>query len=93
METNKDLKKAISKMGMNAISKALNKCALQHVTCNNLEINKCVIDSEQNKGKIINIDDLHNVEIEFDNGSSALFCFVDGCDENLKDMQDLFFYC
>jgi len=75
------------------MEKETKKCTLQIVTHSNLVVGKCVVDSEQNKGKITNIDDLHNVEIKFDNGGSSLFCFVENCDENLKDMQDPFFYC
>ena len=57
------------------------------VTHSNLELGRNVIDAEQNKGTIINIDDLHNVEIDFEGGGKMSACFVDGCAEYKKDLE------
>jgi len=92
MKTDKKIKDAMSKMSMNAISKIMSKYDLEIVTHNNLDINRCVIDDEGNKGKIVNIDDLHNVEIEYDNGSE-LRCFVEGCKEYIYENNYPIYYC
>jgi len=63
----------------------------EQVTHRNLELNRWVVDGEQNKGKIININDLHNVEVEFD-GGTGLYCFVENCEEYVKDLKTPLYY-
>ncbi len=66
---------------------------IPRVTHSNLSVGKKVVDSEQNTGIIISIDDIHNVEVHFDNGGLGLWCFAENCDEALKDEQDPLYYC
>ena len=67
--------------------------AIQLVTHSNLIHGARVVDSEQNTGTIMNIDDKHNVEVQFDNGGAGLWCFVDDCEEYKKDSKDPLYYC
>lgn len=46
-----------------------------------------VVDSEGDRGSISNCSDLHNVEVTYEDGlSMALFCLVDECREDPKDV-------
>lgn len=38
-----------------------------------------VCDEDSNNGVIKTCKDLHNIEVEFDNGGFSLYCVVDGC--------------
>lgn len=67
--------------------------AIQLVTYSNLILGARVVDSEQNTGTIISIEDMHNIEVEFDNGGKGLWCFAEGCEECIKDSKDLLYYC
>lgn len=70
-----------------------NEQNLQLVTNTNLEVGKRVIDNDHNTGIIISIEDIHNVEVRFDNGGGGLWCFAEDCDEALKDALDPLYYC
>ena len=70
------------------------QCNLHIVTHSNLKLGKNVIDAEQNKGTIVNIDDLHNVEVDFENGGRMLVCFVEGCEEYKTALKEIpIYYC
>jgi len=68
------------------------QCNLHIVTHSNLKLGANVVDAEQNKGTIVNIDDLHNVEVDFENGGRMLGCFVDGCEEYKTDLKEIPIY-
>jgi hypothetical protein len=69
------------------------KLHLSIVTHSNLRLGAKVVDSEQNTGVITSIEDKHNVEVHFDNGGVGLWCFVEDCDEYIKDSKDVLYYC
>lgn len=69
------------------------KLHLSVVTQCNLRLGVKVVDSEQNTGVISSIEDKHNVVIQFDNGSTGFWCFVEDCDEYIKDSKDILYYC
>tara|TARA_R110000744_G_C19257411_1_gene550981 strand:- start:274 stop:522 length:249 start_codon:yes stop_codon:yes gene_type:complete len=70
------------------------QCNLHIVTHSNLKFGMNVVDAEQNKGTIVNIDDLHNVEVDFQNGGRMLGCFVKDCEEYKTDLKEIpIFYC
>jgi hypothetical protein len=69
------------------------KLHISVVTYNNLQLGKKVVDGKQNTGVITSIDDLHNVEVKFDNGGAGLWCFVEDCEEFIKDSKDVLYYC
>ena len=70
------------------------QCNLHIVTHSNLKLGMNVVDEEQNKGTIVNIDDLHNVEVDFQNGGRMLGCFVKDCEEYKTDLKEIpIFYC
>jgi|688.fasta_scaffold289824_4 hypothetical protein len=75
------------------LDKSNEKLHLYVVTHSNLQLGKKVVDGEQNTGVITSIDDLHNVEVKFDNGGAGLWCFVDDCEEFIKDSKDVLYYC
>lgn len=54
---------------------------MKKVTRENIKLGGKVIDSEGNKGQIIECEDLHNIFVKGKNWT-GLYCFVDGCDEN-----------
>ena len=45
------------------------------------EVNERVRDREGDEGRVKSSHDLHNIEVEFDNGGFGLFCLVEGCPE------------
>ncbi len=81
-------------MTKNLYKKQTEQCNLHIVTYSNLKLGKNVVDAEQNKGTIVNIDDLHNVEIDFENGGRMLGCFVEDCEEYKTDLKEIpIYYC
>lgn len=73
-------------------NKQTEQCNLHIVTHSNLELGRNIVDAEQNKGTIVNIDDLHNVEIDFENGGRMLGCFVENCKEYKKNLEEIPIY-
>lgn len=70
-------------------NKTTKQCNLRIVTHSNLKLGKNVVNAEQNKGTIVNIDDLHNVEVDFENGGRMLSCFVEDCEEYKIDLKEI----
>lgn len=66
---------------------------IQLVTHSNLILGAKVVNGEQNTGVISSIDDKHNVEVLFDNGGVGVWCFVENCEQYIKDSEDPLYYC
>lgn len=56
-----------------------------------LKIGMKVIDNDKNIGTITEIEDIHNVFVEYDNGGFGCHCFVEGCLDNLVPYYDPLF--
>ena len=55
---------------------------LQTVTRGSLKKELRVKSHDGSLGTIIECEDLHNVNVEYDTGGAGLYCFVDGCEDN-----------
>ena len=74
------------------LDKSNKKLHMSVVTYSNLRLGAKVVDCEQNTGIITSIKDPHNVEVKFDNGGAGLWCFVENCEEYIKDSKDVLYY-
>ena len=62
------------------------------LTANNLFKEARIRDEEGSIGTIIECEDLHNVFINFDDGGSALYCFIEDCEERKKYEENVILY-
>ena len=56
-----------------------------------LKIGMKVIDKDKNIGVITEIEDVHNVHVEFDGGGAGIYCLFENCiEDNIPHYDPLF---